>query len=193
MIELDFFLSRVRGFLFRRSMMPVLAVLLAGCGAPSLPEPAVTVADLAGLSYGTPTEQFREPAGVRVAVSTARLDDEWIAVRGTFQPIEEGYHLYSKDMPPEGIEETGRPTLMTITGKEIIQAGALAADKEAHDFTQYGVTLPVYPEGPVTLYRLVRVAAGATEIPVTLTYMSCSSELCNQPVEGSVVSVALPQ
>ena len=166
--------------------------LLAGCGAPKLPEPSVSVDQLAGLAYGPASEQFEEPAGVKVAVSAARLDDEWTVIRGIYTPTEAGYHLYSKDMPPEGIDETGRPTLLTANGGDVIQIGSVLADKEPHDFTQYGVTLPVYPEGPVTLYRLIRINPGATSVSVALTYMSCSAELCNMPVEGSVVSVALP-
>lgn len=178
-----------------RFPLPFAAVagvlLLSSCSDSPVPEPQVTIEALASLSYGEPAKQYDERADVKVEVAAARLDDQWAVVRGVFTPGEAGYHLYSKDLPMEGIEETGRPTYIEIT-EGAAQSGILLADQEPHDFTQYGVTLPVYHEGSVTLYRLVRPRAGATSVTAALTYMSCSTELCNMPIEGETVAVALP-
>lgn len=165
-------------------------LLLNACGPQPVAEPAISLDQVSKLTYAAPVEQFEEPAGVRVAVSAARLDPEWVIVRGVFTPVEAGYHLYSKDMPMEGIDGTGRPTRLDVTGGAS-QVGTVISDREPHDFKQFDQTLPVYPEGPVTLYRLARAKAGAA-LSLSLTYMSCSSELCNAPVEQSPLSLAAP-
>ncbi|MCB1232816.1 MAG: hypothetical protein KDN19_21405 [Verrucomicrobiae bacterium] len=172
-------------------VLSLFALLLPGCEDPPAAEPTVSVEQLAALSYGPAVEQFDERAAVKAAVSAAKLDENWTVIRGVFTPIDPGYHLYSKDLPMEGIEETGRPTYLEIT-EGAVQSGALLADQEPHEFTQYGVTLPVYHEGAVTLYRLVQPKSGATGLTAALTYMSCSTELCNLPIEGETVSVVLP-
>ncbi len=172
---------------------PLLATLwlLYGCAPSPLPEPEVSLGQLSALTYGPAVEHYDERAAVKASVSAARLDEHWVVVRGVFTPEEAGYHLYSKDLPKEGIQETGRPTLIEIANGAS-QSGVLLADQSPHDFTQYGVTIPVYPEGPVTLYRLARPKGGATSLSAALTYMSCSTELCNLPVEGEIVEVPLP-
>lgn len=170
------------------ALLPAL-LLLAQCGAPPLAEPEVTLEQLAALDYGPAATHFQELADVKVEVSAARLDDHWVVARGRFTPQEAGYHLYSKDMPADGIDGIGRPTRLEAARG---QAGAVLADREPHEFTQFDLTVPVYPEGPVTLYRLVAPGKGAAEIQVALTYMSCSAELCNQPVEDEALAVALP-
>lgn len=166
------------------------AFFLAACGKSPIAEPAVTVAQLSALSYGPSVEEFQEPAGVKAAVSAARLDGEWIVLRGTFTPVDKGYHLYGKDLPEEGLDGTGRPTRLDVTAGAT-QTGATMADKEPHDLKVFDQTLPVYPEGPVTLYRLARAAAG-TKLTLSLTYMSCSNELCNAPVEKSPMEITAP-
>ncbi|MCB1077806.1 MAG: hypothetical protein KDM64_08265 [Verrucomicrobiae bacterium] len=166
------------------------AIFLPGCTPPPVAEPPVTLEQVAKLSYGPAVEQFQEPAGVKVSLSAARLDAEWVVLRASYAPTEEGYHLYSKDMPKEGIDGTGRPTRLEIAGGAI-QVGTLLADREPHDLKQYDQVLPVYPEGPVTLYRLVRAKPGG-DIATSLTYMACSSELCNAPVENAPLGIQAP-
>lgn len=167
------------------------ALFLTSCSEAPVPAPEVSVDQLSGLTYGAAAEQYDERADVRVSVSAARIDEHWAVIRGVFTPGEAGYHLYSKDLPPEGIENTGRPTRIEVA-EGIVQTGALLANQEPHDFTQYGVTLPVYHEGPVTLYRLVQPKSGTSSLTAALTYMSCSKELCNLPIEGETVTVSLP-
>lgn len=173
------------------SLLLSFLLFLGGCGEAVLPEPEADLARLAALAYGPAVEQYDERAAVKARVSAARLDEEWIVVRGVFTPEEAGFHLYSKDLPMAGIEETGRPTFIEIV-EGAVQSGTLVADQTPHDFTQYDVTIPIYPEGPVTLYRLARVKDGVSSLKASLTYMSCSEDFCNLPVEGEVVEVILP-
>jgi hypothetical protein len=182
-------------FLPFRTLAPAIpafaALLLAtGCGPQPVAEPPITLDQVSALTFGTPVEQSEESAGVRVAISAARLDPEWIILRGSFTPLDAGYHLYSKDLPMEGIDGTGRPTRLEVTDGAI-QVGTVIADREPHDLKQFDLTLPVYPEGPVTLYRLARAKTGAN-LTLALTYMSCSSELCNAPVEKSPLTITAP-
>lgn len=172
------------------ALSSVCGLFFASCGKAPVPEPPVTIAQLAALTYGPAVEEFQEAAAVKVAVSAARLDGEWIVLRGSFTPSEKGYHLYSKDMPEQGIDGTGRPTRLDVTAGAT-QTGATMADKEPHDLKVFDQTLPVYPEGAVTLYRLARAAAGA-KLSLSLTYMSCSNELCNAPVEKSPMEIVAP-
>ena len=184
--------SRLPSLPLRFFPLSALAILtMTGCGDSPAPEPEVTVDLLAGLTYGAAAEQFDELARVRVVLSTAKLDENWVVVRGVFSPEDAEYHLYSKDMPKEGIKGIGRPTLLAVT-EGVAQSGSTLADSEPHDMVQFDLTLPVYPEGPVTLYHLVRPEAGAASLTAALTYMSCSSELCNAPVENAAVGVPLP-
>lgn len=175
-----------------RRFLPAAAALLilTGCGGSPVPEPAVTLDQLAKLTYGPPVEQFEESAGVRFALSAARLDAEWAVLRGAYVPAEAGFHLYSKDMPMEGIDGTGRPTRLEVL-EGASQTGTVLSDREPHDLKQFDQVLPVYPEGPVTLYRLVRAPTGAT-VTAEITYMSCSAETCNAPVERHPMQIAIP-
>ena len=63
----------------------------------------------------------------RVTVEIVLRSDEnnqaWL--EATFTP-EDGYHLYSKESPPGGIDGLGRPTLLELLpGSQMIPTGAL--------------------------------------------------------------------
>lgn len=167
-----------------------LLLFAASCQPAPVAEPPLTLDQAAGLGFGPPVEHFEESAGVRFSLSAARLDAEWAVLRGAYAPAEPGFHLYSKDMPMEGIDGTGRPTRLDIRSGAR-QVGAVISDREPHDLQQFDQVLPVYPEGPVVLYRLVRAPRGAT-VTAEVTYMACSAETCNAPVERRAVAIPLP-
>ena len=59
-----------------------------------------------------------------------------------------------------------------------------------------GVTLPVYPDGPVTLTEPVRLTnppGAARSATVLISYAACSHTVCLQPVVNQPVAVALAQ
>ncbi|MFD9303350.1 hypothetical protein ACFWCB_11955 [Streptomyces sp. NPDC060048] len=152
---------------------------LAACGEP----PAKT--------GSAPTTSFTEN-GVTVTLSVS----DWHPPRGTltavFTPEEKGFHLYSTDLPPSGIEGVGRPTAMDVTG--VLRAdGKLTAAADVRTISVPGVDapVPVYPDGPVTTTLPVRVD-GNGDATVLLGYASCSSEEgCTIPVSDRPVHLRL--
>src|SRR5512139_850800 len=49
---------------------------------------------------------------------------------GVFTPARKGFHLYSKNLPRDGLNGLGRPTLLEIVSADTVTAaGPLVADK----------------------------------------------------------------
>ena len=111
--------------------------------------------------------------------------------------MEEGYHVYSKDLPIEGIDGIGRPTLLELSKHEAISGlGKLTADKKVHNLTSplNADGFPVYPDGPVTLtlpFSLKAESNATVEVEAKITYMACTKTSCNPPVEGKTVMLSL--
>ena len=112
----------------------------------------------------------------------------------TFTPVGAGFHVYSKDVPREGMDGLGRPTLLELPpGSKMYAVGALREsvaplpEPIQSDFPG----LYAYPEGPVTLYLAVKLPqqTGEIEDSVSVTYMACSQKGCKKPVEGKVIPV----
>ncbi|WP_030724983.1 hypothetical protein [Streptomyces sp. NRRL S-237] len=138
-----------------------------------------------------PTTTFTEN-GVTVTLSVA----DWQASKGTltavFTPEKKGFHLYSTELPPTGIEGVGRPTAVDVTGV-LKTDGKLTAGADVRSITVLGVDapMPVYPDGPVTTTLPVR-ADGNGDATVLLGYASCSAkEGCTIPVADHPVHLRL--
>ncbi|MEU9305257.1 hypothetical protein [Streptomyces sp. NPDC048269] len=138
-----------------------------------------------------PTTRFSEN-GVTVTLSVS----DWHAPKGTltavFTPEEKGFHLYSTDLPPTGIEGVGRPTAMDVTGA-LRADGKLTAAADVRTISVPGVDapVPVYPDGPVTTTLPIR-ADGNGEATVLLGYASCSAqEGCTIPVSDRPVHLRI--
>ncbi|MFD8951367.1 hypothetical protein ACFV0B_21210 [Streptomyces xanthophaeus] len=165
------------------SLVPLAALVACG-GAP------------AGSSGGAadgpgPTTRFSEN-GVTVTLSVSDWQASKGSVTGTltavFTPEAQGFHLYSTDLPPTGIEGVGRPTTVGVTGVLGAQGG-LRTDAEVRSIAVPGVDapVPVYPDGPVTTTLPVR-ATGSGEATVLLGYVSCSTrDGCTIPVSDRPV------
>ena len=120
---------------------------------------------------------------------------DWLAAR--FAPVEAGVHLYSKDLPANGIDGLGRPTALRIAeGGGLTVAGVAIADRtvESEHVELLNQTLPVYPAGPVTLRIPVVVerAAPRRQADLLLTYMACGGDGCLPPVIDHRISVTWP-
>ncbi|MET9604911.1 hypothetical protein ABZZ17_07550 [Streptomyces sp. NPDC006512] len=142
-----------------------------------------------------------QPAGSGAAPATARFTangvtvtltvSDWHAPKGTLTAVltpEQGFHLYSTDLPLTGIEGVGRPTTMAVTGALTAEGKAEAA-AEVRSITLPGVgaPVPVYPDGPVTVTLPVR-ADGDGDATVLFGYASCSTqEGCTIPVSDHPV------
>jgi hypothetical protein len=98
-----------------------------------------------------------------------------------YTPLREHFHVYSIDLPPDGVNGVGRPTRLDIVSG-LAADGDLTADATPSDFKTEGTDeiLPVYPEGPVTLRLAVKVT-GDGNAQVTVSYMACSAFLCLPP------------
>lgn len=115
-------------------------------------------------------------------------------VSATFTPPK-GYHLYSKDIPINGLAGLGRPTLLELTeASQMTALGELIESAPAQQPDFEPRELLVYPAGPVTLSLPVQLPPGNNWIDdeVEITYMACSAYQCKPPVEGKIVSVRIP-
>jgi hypothetical protein len=157
----------------------LLSTISASC-APAQSEP---------IALASFTENF-----VGVSVTLERASGGGTFLSATFTPSE-GHHLYSKDIPINGLEGLGRPTLlelpeesqMTVLGELIESVQAQEPDFEPKE-------LLVYPAGPVTLKLPVELPPGNDWIDdeIKITYMACSDYQCKPPVEGKIVSIRIP-
>lgn len=111
----------------------------------------------------------------------------------TFTPSDPTFHLYSIEIPREGVDGLGRPTLVEPAPDAKMQAaGPLTASAEATDADIDG--LPTYPAGPVTLRLPVTLPAGSGwfDDNLSVTYMACGSGVCMPPVIGKIIPVRIP-
>jgi hypothetical protein len=167
------------------SLAVTAAALITGCAGCGASRPAVAPSTRSAAPAG-PAGQL---ADGDVAVS-AVLDPGpggTGRVRVTFAPRQSGYHLYSISLPPGGVSGLGTPTIVAARG-DLRAAGKASANKPVRDLrlAELNVTLPVYPDGPVTVTLPVRRAA-AGRPSVAVTYGACSAETCLPPVRGRVV------
>ncbi len=131
---------------------------------------------------------------VSVAINLTRDPKGNTFLSATFTPPE-GHHLYSKDIPTDGLEGLGRPTLLELTEKsQMVALGELIESASAEEPDFEPKELLVYPAGPVTLSLPVKLPSGKDWIDdeVKITYMACSAYQCKPPVEGKIVPVHIP-
>jgi hypothetical protein len=115
----------------------------------------------------------------------------WLAA--TFMPVNPDSHIYSKDLPRDGVDGLGRPTLLEVVpGSQIQAAGPLAESIPADETDLEG--LPIYPAGPVTLRLLITLPPGDGwfEESVSVTYLACGNGVCSPPVIGKIVFIRIP-
>jgi len=186
----------------------LLGAALIGCQpVASVPPVAEASAEIAGLSktalaaldYVSVAEPHHDEGGrVRVELSAAWSTDGLLVIRGIFTPDDAGFHLYSSSLPKAGVNGLGRPTLIEVADPtEFSDVGPLVSDKrvQTHFDKTTNSSMQVYPDGAVTLYKGVRFSSlptSATNIPVQLTYMTCSKARCYSPVEGAIAEITVP-
>ena len=131
---------------------------------------------------------------VDVSISLRRDANGVVLLSATFTPSE-GHHLYSKDIPLNGLEGLGRPTLLELTEESQMTAlGELIESTKVQEPDFEPKELLVYPAGPVTLSLPVELPPGNGWIDdqVRITFMACSAYQCKPPVEGKIVQVHIP-
>ena len=135
-----------------------------------------------------------EDGGVKVTFSLSKATEGKRWLKAKFSPTEKGYHLYSKDLPVDGLDGIGRPTLLALQKHgAITKVGSLTADKDVHILNSplNADGFPVYPDGPVTLTLPFEISEGSNlfEVTASVTYMACTNSSCNPPVEGKKVTL----
>ena len=189
---------------YRTIILAILVIIIAGFAL-------IRFGD--GILFNRPRDGYipREPYvrwlalhsfmenGVKVDISLERDGAGQAILAATYTPMQEHFHLYSKDLPRNGIDGAGRPTLLEIAAPGGVQPiGAVMADRPASDYTFEGFDrpFPVYPDGPVTMrlpIELPRASDQPATVRLTLTYMTCSSYgVCSPPVVEKPVSVIIP-
>ncbi len=171
--------------LMKRIILPGLsiALLIASCMRPS------RAADGTSISLASFTEN-----DVAVTIQLDHDRQEGSFLSATFTPPE-GYHLYSKDIPINGLNGLGRPTRLELLSESHIRVvGELTESAKAGVPDFEPKELLVYPAGAVTLSLKIDLPPGRDWFndAVSVTYMACSDVLCFPPVEGKVVPIRVP-
>ncbi|GAA0264164.1 hypothetical protein GCM10009527_070300 [Actinomadura nitritigenes] len=153
----------------RWAILVALVLLVGGCGGhKSAPERST---------------RFTE-GGVEVSVSVTDT-----AVKAVYRPLRPGFYVYSVDLPAGGVDGLGVATRLDVRGG-LTATGRSTADRPVRTLVlpSLGVSLPVYPDGPVTLSLPVRKTGRSAE--VVISYAACSSGTCLPPVTDHVTRVA---
>jgi hypothetical protein len=142
----------------------------------------------------SPTSVVLEDSGVHVEITySGGSRGEVVAV---FHPLDAGFHVYGPELPRDGIDGAGRPTLLELPPASAWSpTGPLAAEppRTLQSLPSFDQPFPVFPDGPATLRLPVGLDASAppgTDLVVSVTYMACSSSgLCLAPVIGRQITV----
>ncbi|KAF0106359.1 MAG: hypothetical protein FD146_2625 [Anaerolineaceae bacterium] len=159
-----------------------LLLLLAACGSQPDLKPGSPI-NLASFTENSVT--------VTLSLELDSAGQAWLAA--TFTPDDPEGHVYSKDIPRDGVDGLGRPTLLELApGSRMQAAGPLAESVPATETDLEG--LLVYPAGAVTLRLPVSLPPGNgwIEESISVTYMACGSGSCWPPVIGKIVLVRVP-
>jgi hypothetical protein len=134
---------------------------------------------------------------VEVRIDILKHPTGQLSLSGTFTPTREQFYLYSKDLPKNGLNGLGRPTLLEVVKSDSIKLiGPLEANRPVQDIhvDALDVSFPVYPVGPVTLSLPFEfVGDGSpTSLEVSITYMACSDKTCLPPVIDKHILIRVP-
>ena len=158
-------------------LLPVVALVLVG----------VLALALVASRTLTPATVVLEESGVRVELSY--VGDDRGEIVAVFRPLQAGFHLYGPDLPRDGIDGAGRPTLLELSAVSgWSPAGELQSEPATtlQSLPSFDRPFPTFPDGPATLrlpVELVDATQQNGELVVQVTYMACSSSgLCLAPV-----------
>ena len=154
----------------------------------------ITVAAAGACGPSAPSVQERfELSRVVVRIRLER-SDEATTVVAEFRPLEDGLHLYGRDLPMEGIDGAGRPTRVDIAdaGWRAVGPPQPSVDAENVVLAGFEEPFPTYPDGPVTLRQAIESTGDLDDgrIELSITFMACSSAgVCFAPVEQHAMSL----
>ena len=174
----------------RRSLlMFLISLLLLVYSVPQNPNPGLDRGKYLVLS------SYIDPINdIAVTINLTRSIDNIFFLEATFTPPS-GYHLYSKDLSPTGVNGQGRPTLLELPPNSRMQAIGKVKESEASDMVGDEPDGPlVYPDGPVTLSLPIKLpyVNGWVKDQIRLTYTACSVLSCKIPTIGKLILVQIP-
>jgi hypothetical protein len=167
-----------------------LFILLVLIGATAC-QPAIVLEPGQTLQLATSAENK-----VEVNVALPRSEDGQFILSATFTPQLLNMHLYSKEIPRNGVEGLGRPTLLELAeGSSLKANGELiesVTSSQSSSFDPEGLLL--YPAGPVTLSLPVLLPNGNDWIndQVIVSYMACDDQGCRAPVQQKPIAIKIP-
>lgn len=154
---------------------------------------AVSVSCTSGGSKIIPLASFTEN-DVEVSIFLAQESGGNHLLNATYTPPK-GYHLYGKDIPAEGVNGLGRPTLLELTSDSLVKSTGMLLESAQPGLPDFEPReLLVYPAGAVTLSLPVKLPPGDQwmEDELSVTYMACSASQCKPPVVGKIIRVRIP-
>lgn len=191
----------MRVYLRQRVSAALLAVGLAAV-ALTLGWSLLGVRGGAGYVPAPPFARLQELGGfsqnfVRVDLALERDDAGMLLIAATFTPDEPSSHLYSSELPRDGIDGAGRPTRLLAEPQAALRPLSPAtADQRVvlQQLEGFSQPFPVYPDGPVTLRLPVALQSAARPLQARLlvSYMACSSQgYCFPPVVDRPVTITV--
>jgi hypothetical protein len=133
---------------------------------------------------------------VEVSIALTRDEDGQFILSATFTPQLLNMHLYSKEIPRNGVEGVGRPTLLELAEGSGLKANGTVIESitssQSSSFDPEDLLL--YPAGPVTLSLPVLLPEGNDWVndKVIVTYMACDDLGCRAPVQQKPISIKIP-
>ena len=137
--------------------------------------------------------------GVGVALYVESDFQGQAVLRATFTPTESGFHLYSADLDPKSVGGVGLPTILELLRHSLVKSvGPAFADvlPQNHVVKELGVSIPIYPDGPVTLRLPVKFFGTETDVAaqVAVSYIACNTDgVCLRPVDRQILNVKIPR
>jgi hypothetical protein len=132
---------------------------------------------------------------VEVTINLTRDESGQFILSATFTPQILGLHLYSKEIPRNGVDGLGRPTLLELAEGSALKANGELIESVVSSQATLGLNgLLLYPAGPVTLGLPVLLPDGNSWVndEVIVTYMACDDRGCRAPVEKKTIAVKIP-
>ena len=137
----------------------------------------------------TPLASLPE-GGVFVTVAIGRGNTPTLIVK--IRPDKAGFHVYSTDLNPALTRGLGIPTRIRIVdGLGATGAQRARPQAETLRIETLGVSLPVYPDGTVTITTRV-IATNSARATVAISYGACSKSVCLKPVIERRLTFTLP-
>ncbi len=132
---------------------------------------------------------------VEVTISISSDKNGQALLLATFTPQDASLHLYSKDIPRNGVDGLGRPTLLELTAQSQMKAAGKLSESIAAQIPAFEPKdLLVYPAGEVTLTLPITLPEGNDWVDdeISVTYMACSDTGCRAPVIDKIIPVRIP-